>query len=105
MKRHLLFSIDTEPDDPRWRGLVDSRWDHENLQGLPRLAEILMPLGIRPSFLVTHSVATHPSLEKNLEQFLSKGICEIGMHLHPGDTPPIGEWDAEARDNICRLPL
>lgn len=104
MKRYLLFSIDTEPDDPLWRGLHRGAWTHENLRGLPRLAALCRRMGVKPTFYVSHSTALHPGAAEALLPLLRDGHAEVGMHLHPGDTPPLGAWDKDAGDNVLKVP-
>ncbi len=86
--RYLLFSVDTEPDDPSWSGLAGGPWSHANLAGLTELGDRLRALGVRATYLVSHSVAVFGSLEGLLAKDLADSACEVGTHFHPGDTPP-----------------
>lgn len=104
MKRYLLFSVDTEPDDPLWQGLHRGGWTHENLRGLPRLAGFCRDLGVKPTFYISHSVAVRVEAAGALLPLLREGMCEVGAHLHPGDTPPFGHWDRESVDNVLKVP-
>jgi hypothetical protein len=113
LKRYLLFTVDTEPDDPQWRGLGRGGWTHENLRGLPRLAASCRSMGVLPTFFLSHSVAVRPEAAQALLPLLRAGGCEVGAHLHPGDTPPFdggggdGEGGGSGRDhadNILRVP-
>ena len=105
--RYLLFSVDTEPDDPQWRGLGDGPWSHENLRGIPELQARLNALGVKATYLITHSVSEQGRLEEALGRELASGTCEAGTHFHPGDTPPFPK-PARGRegdgDNILRVP-
>jgi uncharacterized membrane protein YbhN (UPF0104 family) len=102
--RYLIFSIDTEPDDPTWKGPGPGAVTHENLRALPALCGRMRELGVKPTFLCSHSVARHDQFPDSVEPLLREGLGEIGAHLHPGDTPPFGAWDAQAGDNLARMP-
>lgn len=118
--RYLLFSVDTEPDDPTWSGLSGGPWSHENLGGLAELGDRMRALGVRPTYLVSHSVAVSGRLEALLAKDLAALACEVGTHFHPGDTPPFpklfpqpsprpfpqraDDSAAAATDNIVRVP-
>ena len=104
LKRYLLFTVDTEPDDPLWRGLHRGGWTHENLRGLPRLASVCRSLGIRPTFFISHSAAVQVEAAGALLPLLRDGACEVGTHLHPGDTPPFREREEALVDNILKVP-
>lgn len=104
--RYLLFSVDTEPDDPEWKGLDEGPWRHENLRGLPELQTRLNRLGVKATYLITHSVAQSGGLEETLSGELASGACEAGTHFHPGDTPPFpkGPGAPAHCDNILKVP-
>jgi hypothetical protein len=114
--KYLLFSVDTEPDDEHWEGLGEGPWSRENLRGLPELQRRLGVLGVRATYLITHSVAAMGRLEDILAPSLAADACEIGTHFHPGDTPPfpriapepgngaVGKAAGKDRDNILRVP-
>ena len=96
--------MDVEPDDPHWRGLHHGGWRHDNLLGLPRLGESCHRLGVKPTFLLSHSVALKAETAAAILPMLRDGQCEVGTHLHPGDTPPFGAGDARMKDNVLRVP-
>ncbi len=104
LNRYLLFSVDVEPDDPKWQGLHHGGWSHDNMLGLPRLGEACRRLGVKPTFLLSHSVAVQAVTAAAIFPMLRAGQCEVGAHLHPGDTPPFGAWDVGMKDNVLRVP-
>jgi hypothetical protein len=100
----LLFSVDAEPDDELWQGIKAGPFRRENLNGIPELQRRLNALGVRATYLVSHSVAEHGGLETILKAELASGACEAGTHFHPGDTPPFIRQGPGSGDNILRLP-
>lgn len=104
-QKHLIFSVDTEPDDELWTGLTEGHLTHENLRGLPELQNRMNALGVRATYLLSHSVAERGNLEKILNADLASGACEAGTHFHPGDTPPFDKTGRKQDlDNILRVP-
>jgi peptidoglycan/xylan/chitin deacetylase (PgdA/CDA1 family) len=83
--RHLLVTIDTEPDD---------EWSHpkqittENILRIPRLQAIFDQYGVRPTYFVSYCVARDPRAVDILGPIQADGRCEIGTHLHGWNTPP-----------------
>ena len=85
MKRSLLVSIDTEPDD-QW-SVPPPRTTH-NVTRLPRLQELFDTYGVRPTYFVEYLVASDPVAVRILRDFFEAGKCEIAAHLHGWTTPP-----------------
>lgn len=98
-RRYLLFSVDTEPDSPDWKGYAPDSLTYRNFAGLRGLAEMAAGYGVKPTFFVTYSSAGREELQAALGT-LQQGTYEIGAHLHPGDTPPFGAGS----DNILAVP-
>jgi len=82
----FLLTIDVEPDSPRWANITE--FQLQNIAHLDRLQAVCDRYGVRPTYLTTYAVATHPDAEKVLARLAASGRCEIGAHLHPSDTPP-----------------
>lgn len=101
--RYLIFSVDTEPDDPMWTGPRMAEARHENLRAIRGLCSRLGEIGAKPTFLCSHTSAAHPDLIRGVEALLGAGRAEIGAHFHPGDTPPFGPWDGAGGDNLMRM--
>lgn len=81
-----LVTIDVEPDDvwrkPRSRSL-------DNIGQLPRFHDLCRDHGVRPTYLVTWSVAEDPASAAVIEALLATGDCEVGMHPHMWEIPPL----------------
>jgi peptidoglycan/xylan/chitin deacetylase (PgdA/CDA1 family) len=101
--RYLIFSVDTEPDGLLWQGFGREKPTFANAAAMPRLLDLLAPYRARATFLVTHSMAGHAPLSRTLGDAQRAGLCEVGMHFHPGDTPPFQGTQAELRDNAALL--
>lgn len=90
----VLFGIDTEPDG-QW---FDHRCtDVTNIQQLGRFHAELTDLGVRPTYLVTHSVVTNSTAATAIEKMMQCRPAEIGAHLHVWDNPPFRSDDLDRR--------
>ena len=97
MKQPLfMVGVDTEADD-QWSLAGRRRLSVENALALPRLQELCDRYQVRPSYLVTHEMATREPSRSILRTLAQSGRCEIGGHLHPWSSPPYREEDLAGR--------
>ncbi len=99
----FLLGVDTEADD-QWTVEGRTRLSVKNASCLPRLQALCDRLGVRPSYLVTHEMATKPEAADVLRGLLAGGACEIGAHLHPSSSPPYRRDDIVAGRYPNQLP-
>ena len=92
----FMVGIDTEADD-QWTLEGRKRLSVGNAVALPRLQALCDAYGVRPSYLVTHEMATREPSRTVLRDLASTGRCEIGAHLHPWSSPPYREEDLVGR--------
>lgn len=83
--RLMSVTIDVEPDNV-WAE-YNSR-SLSNIGGLPRFQDLCSRYGVRPTYLVTYSVANDKQSCRLLEELLKTGVCEIGAHPHMWEIPP-----------------
>lgn len=95
-KTLFMVGVDTEADD-QWTLEGRKRLSVENARALPRLQALCDTYGVRPSYLVTHEMATREPSRSILRDLLATGRCEIGAHLHPWSSPPYREEDLVGR--------
>lgn len=88
-----VVTIDVEPDNV-W--VNNKSQSLENIKLLPTFHILCQKYGIRPTYLVTWSVASNPACISILESILSHGDCEIGIHPHLWEIPPFVPKDAES---------
>ncbi len=98
----LVITIDTEEDD--WGSYRLTRWTCENIAKIPALQEMFDEFNVKPTYLLTYPVATDEKAVSILKAISDADNCEIGVHCHPWNTPPLEEeWNA-ANDMLCNLP-
>jgi len=92
MPLHLLIGIDTEPDN-QWDLAGRQQRTFANVHALPDLHRLLTAHGGRPTYFVTHGVATDSRSADVLRSLAADASCEIAAHHHAWETPPCGADD------------
>jgi hypothetical protein len=101
---HLLVGIDTEGDN-QWDAAARLNQRFENIYALPRLHTLFARHGVRPTYVITHPVATDARSSEVLRALLEGGDCEVGAHHHAWETPPCTEEDVRRHPYASNLPL
>ncbi len=87
-----------EPLAPQPRGTASIK--------APRVAHTLFAhYGIRPTYLVTYSLASEIAAIGVLREYLADGLCDICAQLHPWVTPPFRQGETEAQSYPGNLPV
>ena len=92
-----LVTIDVEPDNV-WANTHSRRY--ENIKRLPVFHDLCRDYGIRPTYLVSWSIASDSFCAGILERLLRLGDCEIGIHPHLWEIPPIIDNDRTNRASV-----
>jgi hypothetical protein len=90
----FLITIDTEGDDLWHR---PRKITTRNTAYLPRFAQLCEEFGFKPTWLTNYEMAMDPDFVRFGRDILRRGSGEIGMHLHPWNSPPI----ASLTDDDC----
>jgi len=85
----LTVTIDTEEDN--WGEYSLARYSAENVENIPELQELFDHFNVKPTYFVSYPVASDSQAVSTLKSLLREGKCEIGMHCHPWNTPPLEE--------------
>ena len=99
---YFAVTIDTEEDN--WGELDRPSYTVENIRRIPRLQEVFDRHGVRPTYLISYPVATSREGIEILGGLQRDGLCEIGTHPHPWNTPPLLEDRTPINSYICNLP-
>jgi hypothetical protein len=85
--KKLIVTIDTEEDN--WGEYSQYNYNVSNIEQLNYLQDIFNFFGFKPTYLVNYPVLKNDSSAKIMHDLYIDGKCEIGMHCHPWNTPPI----------------
>jgi hypothetical protein len=97
----VFITIDTEED--QWGDYVSKNNSVENVYRLPELQRLFNRYGAIPTYLIDYPVASDNEAVDILSRFQGLGQCEIGMHCHPWNTPPIKEEICAHNSMMCNL--
>jgi hypothetical protein len=100
---HLLVGIDTEGDN-QWDAAARANQRFENIYALADLHARFARRGVRPTYVITHPVATDARSAEVLRRLLAGGDCEIGAHHHAWETPPCTPDDVKRHAYASTLP-
>ena len=100
---YLLVGIDTEGDN-QWDAAARANQTFENIYALPRLHALFARHGVRPTYVITHPVASDARSAEVLRALLASGECEIGAHHHVWETPPCTPADVRRHAYASTLP-
>lgn len=89
MKKTFLITIDTEGDN-LWHWKYGDEITSRNAQYLGRFQRLCEEFGFKPVYLTNYEMAIDKHFVSMAKQSLKQGTCEIGMHLHAVNNPPIG---------------
>ncbi len=85
-----LVTIDVEPDNV-WANTHS--FSFENIRYLSAFHHLCQDYGVRPTYLVSWSVANNDECVGFLNVLLRQGNCEIGIHPHLWEIPPLIETE------------
>jgi hypothetical protein len=100
----LLVGIDTESDN-QWDPAARARPAFENIYALSRLHDLFARHGVKPTYVITHPVASDRRSADVLAALWARGDCEIGAHHHAWETPPCSAEDVQRHPYALALPL
>jgi hypothetical protein len=100
----LIITIDTEEDN--WANWSATDNSVENIERIIPLQKLFNRYGAKPTYLISYPVASNPRSVEILKRILEEDQCEIGMHCHPWNTPPIKDHgEIGAKDTmLCNIP-
>ena len=99
-KPAFVITIDTEGDDIWGR---HSTVTTENTRFLPRFQDLCAKHGFRPTYLTNHEMAVDPRYQEFGRRVLRAKEGEIGLHVHPWNSPPLAENGPETRGDHVYL--
>lgn len=101
MSVKVFITIDTEEDN--WGKFNEASYSVDNILELPRLQSLFNKYDAIPTYLINYPVASQQRSIDILSSFLRAGVCEIGSHCHPWNTPPVTEELNAKNSMMCNL--
>jgi hypothetical protein len=95
--KYFIITIDVEGDN-LWNYRLNDGITTRNSKYLPRFQELCEKYGYKPVYLVNHEMANDSFFVDFAGNVLRTGNCEIGLHLHAWNTPPLYELTESCHD-------
>lgn len=92
--KKFLITVDTEGDN-LWNWHPGEPITTHNAKFIPRFQALCETYGFYPVYLTNLEMAQSAEFQKTIGKCAWEGKCEIGMHLHSWNTPPIVELEAK----------
>src|SRR4051812_35308673 len=87
----LVVVIDTEAEF-HWTATGSRRANGvTSVKASLQVQPVFERYNVRPTFVVDYPVSTIPEGYEVIRDFYKSGVCEVGAHLQPWDTPPFVE--------------
>lgn len=92
MSKYFIITVDTEGDN-LWKPVIEStgmrKITVKNADYIERFQILCEKYHFIPTYLVDYEMASAESFTGMAKERLGEGKCEIGMHMHAWNTPPI----------------
>ena len=88
--KYFIITVDTEGDN-LWNWKYGDPISTENSLYIPRFQELCESFGFPPTYLTNYEMALEHRWVNYGRKKQLEGLCEIGMHLHAWNTPPVLE--------------
>lgn len=86
-EKYFIITIDTEGDN-LWEWKEGSAIRTENTNYLPRFQKLCNTYHFIPTWFCNYEMINDERFVSFVKNHMSRGECEIGMHLHAWNTPP-----------------
>lgn len=94
--KSFIITVDTEGDD-LWTYHKGDIVRTENVKYIPRFQELCNKYGFKPVWLTNYEMIMSDEYVRTMKPYVEKGLCEIGIHIHAWNNPPMynldGQWD------------
>ena len=99
----LSIVIDAEEDFDWREPFSRSRHGTDSFQRQYLAQEIFRKYSVKPTYVITHPIASDPKAVELLGTWHAAGVCEIGIQLHGWTTPPYRELLSTRNSYACNL--
>lgn len=97
MNKKFLISIDTEGDN-LWNWSIGKEITTENSLYIPPFQSLCEEYQFKPIYLTNYEMANDTRFVEFAKEKQNLGKCEIGMHLHAWNTPPLDKEHPTRKD-------
>ena len=96
--KSFIITIDTEGDN-LWSYVKGAEVSTNNVQYIARFQELCNKFGFKPVWLTNYEMIQSDEYVKIIRPYLERNQCEIGIHIHAWNNPPIYHLDTKYDGN------
>lgn len=96
MGKTFIITVDTEGDN-LWSYKDGDTIKTENSLAIPRFQELCEIYNLKPVYLTNYEMINDDRFVDYIKSKVSKKLCEVGIHVHAWNNPPI--YDLEKKYN------
>ncbi len=90
--KHFIITVDTEGDN-LWSWKKGESISTNNAKYIPRFQELCCKYNFKPVYLTNYEMLCDENYVDMVRTWQEQGLCEVGLHLHAWNTPPIHELE------------
>lgn len=102
----FIITVDTEGDNG-WMYRDGDDVKTENALSIPRFQELCEGYGFKPVYLTNYEMILDTRFVAYIKPKVEAGLCEIGIHVHAWNNPPLYQLDRKYEGNpyLIEFPL
>lgn len=98
----FFITVDTE-GDALWDNPQNEDIRTENVTCIPRLQELCERYGFKPIWLTDYEIISDDRFVSYIKEKNKQGLCEVGIHVHARNNPPIIKLENEKESGAAYL--
>lgn len=96
--KYFIITVDTEGDN-LWKYKKGQEVKTENTQYIPRFQNLCEKYEFKPVWLTNYEMACDQRYVDYIKPKMEAGLCEVGIHVHAWNNPPLYNLDAKYSGN------
>lgn len=98
----FIVTVDTEGDS-LWNNPKINEIQTDNVKYIPRFQELCEKYGFIPIWLTDYEIINNQDYVEYIKEKNKIGLCEVGIHVHARNNPPLVKLEKESSDNGAYL--
>ena len=98
MSKYFIITVDTEGDN-LWNYKKGESVGVANALYIPRFQDLCEKYGFKPVYLTNYEMAQSAIFVEYIKPRAVKGLCEIGIHVHAWNNPPMYNLGGKFKGN------
>lgn len=90
--KYFILTVDTEGDN-LWDYKKGDAVHCDNVRFIPRFQQLCERYGIKPVYLTNYEIISDYDFVKYISPKAQAKFCEVGIHIHAWNNPPLFELD------------